>query len=107
MLNAIEDFIMVNQINDSGNMKPIEQDSRLKAKSKETEQPAVENAAIADSVSFSDTSKQLEAIKASFKDIPEVNEARVSKFKMDIEAGNYQIDSNQIARKMLNSLEMA
>ena len=100
--NAIEELLMVNQINDSGSMKPIEADNRLKMKPQASKPNVTENATPTDSVSFSDASKQIEAIKVSFKDIPEVDQKRVSHFKAEIEAGNYQINSDKIASRMFN-----
>lgn len=108
MLNTIEDKFMVNQINDSPNMKPIDSDSRLKAKQQEPRGTIADNTAISsDNVSFSSTSKQLEALKASLRDVPEINEARVLYFKAEIQSGHYQINSDKIAMNMLNNLEMA
>ena len=105
MLNAIEDIIMVNKINDSVSLKPIEIDSRLKTKSQETKGPIVGNAPSSqDSVNFSDTSKQLEALKASFANAPEVDSVRVSHFKNEIASGNYQINSAQIAKNMSGAI---
>ncbi len=104
MLNAIEDIFMVNPINDTAKLKSLDSDSRLKAQQKETK--GTENTSFLDSVSFSNTSKQLDALKASLRDIPEINEARVAYFKAEIESGNYEIHSDKIARNMFN-LEMA
>lgn len=106
MLNAIEDTVMVNQIIDSGTMKHVEPESRLKTTQQNSKEPIADLIASLDNVSFSDTSKQLEALKASLKDIPEINEARVLYFKAEIESGNYQIHSDKIAMKMLNNVEM-
>lgn len=106
MLNAIEDTVMVNQINDSGTMKHVEPESRLKTTQQNSKEPVTDLIASLDNVSFSDTSKQLEALKASLRDIPEINEARVLYFKAEIESGNYQIHSDKIALKMLNNVEM-
>jgi negative regulator of flagellin synthesis FlgM len=107
MLNVIEDFRMVNQINDSASMKHIDSDSRLKAKQQESKQFSTENTVSVDNVNLSDTSKQLEALKASLQDIPEINEARVLYFKAEINSGSYQINSNKIAMNMFNNVEMA
>lgn len=107
MLNAIEDICMVNQINDSANMKRIDPDSRLKAKHQESVYPSIDNTVSIDNVNLSGTSKQLEALKASLQDIPEINEARVLYFKAEIESGSYEINSNKIAMSMFNNLEMA
>ncbi|HAT1658993.1 TPA: flagellar biosynthesis anti-sigma factor FlgM [Legionella pneumophila] len=106
MINTIEDIHMVNQINDSANLRHIDMDNRINAKQKEVKSPILENNS-ADSVNLSSTSKQLEALKASLKDLPEINEARVLYFKAEIESGQYQIDSSKIAHGMLNNVEMA
>ncbi|HAT2148025.1 TPA: flagellar biosynthesis anti-sigma factor FlgM [Legionella pneumophila] len=105
MINTIEDIHMVNQINDSANLRHIDMDNRINAKHKEAKSPALENNS-ADSVNLSSTSKQLEALKASLKDLPEINEARVLYFKAEIQSGQYEIDSSKIAHGMLNSVEM-
>ncbi|APF04747.1 flagellar biosynthesis anti-sigma factor FlgM [Legionella pneumophila] len=97
---------MVNQINDSANLRHIDMDNRINTKQKEVKSPILENNS-ADSVNLSSTSKQLEALKASLKDLPEINEARVLYFKAEIESGQYQIDSSKIAHGMLNNVEMA
>ncbi|WP_298622937.1 flagellar biosynthesis anti-sigma factor FlgM [uncultured Legionella sp.] len=107
MLNVIEDYCMVNQINDSANMKHIDSDNRLKAKQQESKHSSIENTVSVDNVNLSDTSKQLEALKASLKDIPEINEARVLYFKAEINSGSYQINSNKIAMNMFQNVEMA
>lgn len=106
MLNAIEDTVMVNQINDAANIKHIDADSRLKGKQQDAKEVNAEMNTV-DNVSFSNTSRQLEALKASLKDVPEINEARVLYFKAEIESGNYHIHSDKIAMKMLNNTEMA
>lgn len=98
---------MFNQINDSAHLKPIESDHRLKSKQTELNKILTEGiASFDDSVSISTTSKQLEAIKKSLQDVPEVNEARVLYFKAEIQLGNYKVDSDKIAAKMLNDVEM-
>ena len=107
MLNVIEDKFMVNQINDSAKMKSIDSEGHLKASHHEARETVVENSPSSNKVSISNTSKQLEALKASLQDVPEINEARVLYFKAEIQSGNYLIQSEKIARKMLNNLEMA
>lgn len=107
MLNAIEDICMVNQINDSAGLKHLDSDSRLKAKQQEARQSLTESTMTYDRVNLSDTSKQLEALKASLQDVPEINEARVLYFKAEINSGSYQINSNKIAMNMFSNVEMA
>lgn len=99
---------MFNQISDSAHVKPIESDTRLKSKQLEINKILTEGtSSFDDSVSISNTSKQLEAIKKSLQEVSEINEARVLYFKAEIELGNYKIDSDKIATKMLNDVEMA
>lgn len=107
MLNVIEDKFMVNQINDTAGIKSIDSESRLKAKQQEAKEVETEHSPLTYKVSLSSTSKQLEALKASLQDVPEINEARVLYFKAELQSGNYQIHSDAIARNMLNDFEMA
>ncbi|WP_392537672.1 flagellar biosynthesis anti-sigma factor FlgM [Legionella sp. 227] len=91
---------MFNQISDAAPVKTIDSDNRLKTKHQDQIKRLIEDPSSL--VSISDTSKQLEAIKNSLKDAPEINEARVLYFKSEIALGNYEIDSDKIAMKMLN-----
>ena len=91
---------MFNQISDAVPVKTMDSDNRLKTKQQDKIKSLIEDPSSL--VSISDTSKQLEAIKNSLKDVSEVNEARVLYFKTEIALGNYQIDSDKIAMKMLN-----
>lgn len=103
-----EDKFMFNQISDATHVKPIESDNRLKGKQLEINKILAEgSSSFDDNVSISNTTKQLEAIKKSLETVPEVNDARVLYFKAEIELGNYQINSDKIAAKMLNNTEMA
>ena len=97
---------MFNQISDSVLTKPMDSDNRLKTRYQEMK-PLTEDISSQDNVSISNTSKQLEALKKSLQNISEVNEARVLYFKAEIELGNYQINSDNIAAKMFNNVEMA
>ena len=107
MSNVLEDIAMVNQIHDSAGIKTMEIDSHFKAKNREKKEVVTENNVPTDKVKLSDVSKQLEAIQASFKDIPEVDPMKVAHFKAEIEAGNYQVNSKDIAEKMLHNIELA
>lgn len=92
---------MFNQISDAVPVKTLDADNRLKTSHQEKAKSSIE--AASSHVSISDTSKQLEAIKNSLRDVSEINEARVLYFKSEIALGNYQIDSDKIAMKMLNA----
>lgn len=89
---------MLNPISDIAPVKTIEIEEHLK-KIHEEVKHLVD--APSSPVSINETSKQLEAIKNSLKEISEINEARVLYFKAEIALGNYQIDSDKIAMKML------
>ncbi|MTI63406.1 flagellar biosynthesis anti-sigma factor FlgM [Methylophaga sp.] len=52
-----------------------------------------------DKVSLSDTLSQLEQ---SLADVPVVDTAKVESIKQAIEDGSYQIDSQELARKMID-----
>ena len=106
MLNAIEDIFMANPIKDTANLKSMDSDNRLKSKQPDSKDAHMETNTFLDSVCFSSTSKQLEALKASLSNVPEINEARVAYFKAEIASGSYEINNDNIARSMFN-LEMA
>jgi negative regulator of flagellin synthesis FlgM len=54
---------------------------------------------LSDKVSLSDTLAKLEATLA---EVPEVDTAKVDAIKQAIEDGSYQIDSQELARKMID-----
>lgn len=60
---------------------------------------ALQNTAQTDKVSLSDALAQLEQTLA---EVPEVDSARVEAIKSAIEDGSYQIDSQELARKMID-----
>lgn len=104
MITIFEDTVMVNPIHNTVNGKTINTDERLKNKESASSSESLLSkfSPNADDVSLSQSSRQLEALKASLKDTPEINEARVAYFKSEIAQGNYQINSSNIAKKMLN-----
>jgi flagellar biosynthesis anti-sigma factor FlgM len=110
-IEAIEDIVMVNTIGDSGGTKTIDPNNRVKAKGPKGQEVVAakkEPVASHDNVNLSDATKKLDEIKASFKGSPEVDQARVAQIKEQVDSGNYQISSLQIAKKMLNNnMELA
>lgn len=85
---------MFNEIKDSTSGEIIDKKNYLEKK--------FQNTTSIQPVSLNNFSKQLEAIKNSLKDFSEINEARILYFKSEIALGNYQIDCDLIARKMLD-----
>lgn len=108
MINLLEDRVMVSHIPDAvNNGNPIKSDSQPNTKQSDDVMKHLADKALkqSDSICLSQCSKQLEALKASLQDLPEVNAARVLYFKNEIESGNYVINSSNIANKMLNLVE--
>ncbi len=74
----------------------------MKAKLPEIkEQVTAEQAAPSDNVSLSATTKQLDGLKASFNNLPEVDPHSCCHFRTAIESGSYTINSEAIAKQML------
>lgn len=107
MLNVLKDISMVNPINDSAHLKPIDTDGPLKPNQQVRAEQTTNHHNSSDNVRLSNASKQLDNLKAAFKTIPEINQARVAYFKNEIASGHYQINSNKIAFNMLNNIKMA
>lgn len=63
-----------------------------------TEQPS---APAQDAVSVSDTATRLKAAEARLAQQPEVDAARVSEMREKIESGDYRVDSQAVAEKLL------
>lgn len=64
-----------------------------------TQTPPAPTGEQSDKVSLSDTLAKLEATLA---EVPDVNIAKVEAIKQSIEDGSYQIDSQELARKMID-----
>lgn len=62
---------------------------------------ASNNTARGENVSLSSAAKGLAQLENSLKELPEVDEARVSEIKARVESGQYQVNSNNLAQKML------
>lgn len=106
MLNLLEEKTMVHQVHDT-TFKPLDKDCRLKTNDTFNSQHKNQDITSSkpDYVNLSDTTKELASLKASLQDFSEINLARVLHFKNAIQTGQYQIHSDNIARKMLNTLE--
>ena len=55
-----------------------------------------------DTVTLTDTAKQLHKLEAAIADLPIVDAARVADVKQNIRNGRFQINSQRVAEKMLN-----
>ncbi|KTD01888.1 flagellar biosynthesis anti-sigma factor FlgM [Legionella feeleii] len=103
-MSAIESNVMVNPINESGNFKRLEADSRPQQRT----QPAAKESHAEETnlVSRSDTLKQIDALKEFIRDAQEIDQERVAFFKEELAAGQYHIRSDNIAQKMMADLEV-
>lgn len=104
---TFEDKMMINPMNELTHKKSIDSDKRVKTNQKLPNNLDLGFLSLQDNVNISSTSKELEALKASLMNEPEINAARVEYFKAEIEAGTYEVKSEHIARKMLSTLEEA
>lgn len=91
---------MSNLISDRIPVKTMSMDNRLKKAHQEmksfVDTPSTDS-------NINETSLQLEAIKNALKEISEINTARVLYFKSEIALGNYQINHDKIAKKMVHA----
>lgn len=104
METVIERKVMVNSINDPGNSKPVDSESRLRRSQPKDNQPSI---AEASTVNLSETSQQVTALKTLIMTAPEVNHARVTFLKGEILAGRYKIENEQIAQRMYADIQSA
>jgi len=56
----------------------------------------------ADNVSLSETAKTLASVEAQLKESPEVDLSKVEAIRARLESGEYQINSDNMAQKMLD-----
>ena len=59
------------------------------------------HAAKADSVTLSDSARQLAAARQAVQDAPDVREQKVAEIKQQVSDGTYQVSPQVLARKML------
>lgn len=55
-----------------------------------------------ENVSLSDAAKQLAQLESSIKDLPEVDASRVAQIKAKLDSGEYQVNAQNMAQKMLD-----
>ena len=92
---------MINQIKDSTTVGSIDIENRTTA----SKQPAATNSItndkqVTDSVNISSASQQLDKLKKSLANLPEVDQKKVSDIKESLASNTYKIDSRKIAESM-------
>lgn len=86
--------ISVNKLTDpaSGNKQPVD---------KNTNSTSLPDAA-SDTFSLTDEATLLQNVQQQIAKAPVVNESRVAELKAAIEDGTYQVDSQELARKLID-----
>lgn len=54
-----------------------------------------------DAVALTDTAVRLKRIEANLAELPEVDQSKVDALREQVEGGDYQIDGNEVARKLM------
>ena len=58
-----------------------------------------------DQVSISNETKEIQNIKETLENKPEIRQEKVDQIKNQIQNGNYQVDSQKIAEKIISDIE--
>jgi negative regulator of flagellin synthesis FlgM len=94
---TFEDAFMVNPIDDSADSNSVDSENQ----NSESKWFGLDYFFSTDSSTLDNTSKELNELKASLQDEPEINAARVMYFKQEIASGNYAINSDKLADLLL------
>lgn len=54
-----------------------------------------------DAVALTDTAVRLKRIEASLAELPEVDQAKVDALRERVDSGDYEVDSNEVARRLV------
>lgn len=94
---------MIDKIIDIASSKVLNNVSESKNgnKAADTKESVSKATSSEDSVELSSTAKQLDSLKKAIDNTPEVDQDRVNAVKQALEAGELKIDSNALAKKML------
>jgi negative regulator of flagellin synthesis FlgM len=99
--------IDINQISSNRPDGPKRQDNSKAASAStenvESKTSAPQDLGNKDSVSLSSTAQNLAKIETELKSLPEINQSKVDEIKSQIQNNTYQIDSQNLAQKMLNT----
>jgi negative regulator of flagellin synthesis FlgM len=61
---------------------------------------------VADTVSFSSRSRDIARVAGQVKETPEIRQDLVDRMKTVVDAGNYRVDSQDLATKMIKEMLM-
>jgi len=103
MMSVIEDTVMVNSINnDANNFKRVDVDNKPQRPQHQVKRDSY--LPETSSVSLSNASKEISALKDLVKHAPDVDSQRVEHLKQEVAAGRYQVTSGKIASLMLDDI---
>lgn len=83
----------LNKLNDTADKKKVSSSSSKSA----------DASLSSDSVSLSDSAKDLSSMKSSLQSAPEVRTELVARLKSEIESGQYNVSGRQIAEKIVQT----
>jgi len=84
--------------------KEVQQSSQ--AQKAAQQQPAQNVGAVADTVSFSSRSRDIARVAEQVKETPEIRQDLVARMKTVVDAGDYRVDSQDLATKMIREMLM-
>lgn len=71
-------------------------------KSSSTSTQQAPQAAGGDQVQFSQGALELQSLTSNLRQLPEINQEKVQQLKLAIENGDYKVDTNRVANRMLD-----
>ncbi len=86
----------------TGTARSSGSESGVAASADSTRTP-VQTPASGESVNFSQEARQLSQMTGQLQDLPEVDSERVATLKQAISTGSYQVNSQQVATRLLES----
>ncbi|RLB64382.1 MAG: flagellar biosynthesis anti-sigma factor FlgM [Deltaproteobacteria bacterium] len=84
--------------------KEVQQSSQ--AQKAAAQQPAQNVGAVADTVSLSSRSRDIARVAEQVKETPEIRQDLVARMKTVVDAGEYRVDSQDLATKMIREMLM-
>lgn len=71
-----------------------------------SKEASLEDHRFTDKLHLDEMAKQIETITSAFKDAPEKNSEKIAQIKAEIAAGQYQINTNELAKKLVTEIDL-
>jgi len=92
----------ISDINQDSNLQYIQQNGKVGPTERNSAAPAAQNQVpTEDKVDLSSQSKELNKISEALAAAPDVRAEKVEALKKQVESGQYQVDSDTVAEKMI------